>query len=961
MADSQRTIRIRFDGTAQRLRAAANRVREELRASTSNVTQYNRAVEAAAARVRKAYDAEADATEKLKIAQARLQEVRSAAVVKASALAAAEANVAKATRAVAAAQASGREAAQAYGEAQREAARAMDEARRSSLRARLGIDRIGNVLERARGFVLRFSSSFLKLALAGASLNTLIGLVGGLAGVIASASGALGLLPGIAAAAVAGIAAVKLGAEGIQRQFERLNPTLDKLRARVSRTFYHAMEPAVESLMALLPKLGDGLDDVAIAVSRTAARFTGMLEEARNTKTLNQILGGSARIITNLGRALAPIGEALLDIAAVGGDVFADLTEGAGDAAERFADFIEQARESGRLREWMQEGIDTVREVGAVFGDLWDIVTAVFSALEEGGAGLGGTLGPAIATVKEFVESAEGQEVFRTLGAILEDLSRIVVSLLEPALKLLAPIIGPLGRVVDALANFVEQDLAPALEDLAAIIGPLVGWLLDMMAAADGLGVKVLFAAAALGALVKAAGKLKGVGKVIAGALAWKGSKRDGQRDGRNYVNGAADGAQKASKDKGSKAGKFFGTAMRTASRALLVTWGLDLADTLFPDSVTDAVTGKAMGLGEATELGFSRAFDFVTRQGLWKPVIDGTAMAVGEYEAGWAKMANTARMFGIDLSTIVAFSGQTAREAWNTSAGQIVGDTTTTWSRVASEVQAKGFWASLAAKNAATDAKNGWWSQMAATSSSNATIWDKIARDASAKSRAAAASAKSQSNGLRGGWVNNLNAAATGNNNAWARMVAATQRQGDLNRKTAQNAARQVRGAFSGLSLHSEGSAIMQSLGAGMDSRVGSLIAKAQDIARKIKANKGPIEKDRKLLVPEGIAIMQGLQAGMDAGLTGVLRTAAEVAPAIAARLGGAGVVTRNYLTAEALPVSGGREQATPGNEGAAEPVTEVRVFIGDRELTDIVRTEVTSRDRTTRRLLSQGVGAAR
>ncbi|MBK1785138.1 hypothetical protein [Prauserella cavernicola] len=958
MADSQRTIRIRFDGTADRLRAAANRVREELRASTRGVTDYNKHIADAAARVRRAYDGEADATEKLRVAQARLQEVRDAAVVKASTLAAAEAAVAKATRGVAAAQATHAEATRQYGEAQQEAVRQAEEARRSSGRLRAAITWVGDAADRARGMVTRFGGAFLRLALVGAALNGVIGLVAGLAGVIASASGALGLLPGIAAAAVAGLVAVKLGGEGIERAFKRLTPTLDGLRSAVSGTFERGLRPAVDNLNEALPKTETGLNAVAASVSDAATGFTAMLKQGRNTTTLNRILLTSSRTVRNLGKFLAPVGQALLDIADVGGEVFADLTEGAGAAGERFAEFIKQAKESGQLREWMQEGIDTFREIGDVLGDVWATVRSVFAALEEGGAGLGGVLGPAIETLKEFVESAEGQEVFRTLGGILEDCSRIITSLLEPALALLQPIIGPLGRAVDTLANFVEEDLAPALETLAEFIGPLIGLALDLTTAADGLGIKVLVAAAALATFASAARRLKGIGSTIAGAFSWRNSRADGRRDGNGYVGGVVESTEKGGKKKGPSAARQFGGAFSQGLKALgWVGLGYAIADEITGGWLSARVEDTVAWTGE-------QMTNLIVNE--WGPKITSASKGLTDFgntaTQTWTTVANTTTQ---KAGEITATIGQKAGEIptfWNTAMSTTASGNTLAWTGIADQVRGKAFWAASSATTAATNTRNGWWSQLSATGSGNATIWDRISRDAGNKSRSAALSAKTQANNARAWWAGGVNGAAGANNNAWARIVAETRRQGDINRKRAENAASGVRNAFSGMSLWSQGSAIMSSLRVGMQAALPGVLGFAAGIASQIAAVKGPIEKDRRLLIPQGRAIMQSLTTGLDSGLTEVLRTAAAIAPAIAARVGGSGVVTRGYLDAAALPVTG--QTATAGSSSTSTPteqITEVRVFIGDRELTDIVRTEVTTRDRDTRRRASQGVGAAR
>jgi hypothetical protein len=63
---------------------------------------------------------------------------------------------------------------------------------------------------------------------------------------------------------------------------------------------------------------------------------------------------------------------------------------------------------------------------------------------------------------------------------------------------------------------------------------------------------------------------------------------------------------------------------------------------------------------------------------------------------------------------------------------------------------------------------------------------------------------------------------------------------------------------------LYSAGRAIVSGLISGIGSMLGSLGSYLGGVATFIKNNKGPIEKDRRLLIPEGAAIMDGLIAGI-------------------------------------------------------------------------------------------------
>lgn len=317
----------------------------------------------------------------------------------------------------------------------------------------------------------------------GAGMFTLKGLAASLGpqllAMVAPTLPALLIMPGAIAAIAGAMITWKLGADGVKKAFEALTPTLDKLKANVSATFEKGMAPAVQNLKGIIPQLTSGFQGVAGAISGVAVKFTEMLKQKASVVDLQAILNSSKLVVQNLGAAFAPIVQALLDIASVGANTFQGLTEGAGGLAQRFADFIRAAKESGQLHDWMQGGIEAIKSLVAFFGQLGSIVVGVFSALHAGGMGIGSWLGPAVTMLDAFVHSAEGQAAFTALGSAIALVGNTVSTVLKAALEAIAPVIPPL---IDAFTQLIEGLPWGALTDALGLTGQLLGLVARFLA-----------------------------------------------------------------------------------------------------------------------------------------------------------------------------------------------------------------------------------------------------------------------------------------------------------------------------------------------------------------------------------------------------------------------------------------------------------------------------------------------
>ena len=101
--------------------------------------------------------------------------------------------------------------------------------------------------------------------------------------------------------------------------------------------------------------------------------------------------------------------------------------------------------------------------------------------------------------------------------------------------------------------------------------------------------------------------------------------------------------------------------------------------------------------------------------------------------------------------------------------------------------------------------------------------------------------------------------------------------------RQAGKDNANAVGSGTSGISLFSNGAAIMNSFFSGLKSVWGNIKSFVGGIAGWIKSHKGPISYDAKLLIPAGQAIMQGLNNGLVNGFANVQSNVSSMAERIA------------------------------------------------------------------------------
>lgn len=346
---------------------------------------------------------------------------------------------------------------------------------------------VSRIASRVGSAALNGSRLLLMGAAAGVASSAIAGLSAGLialVGAAAQAGGAVGILPALFLAIKAVTATVQLGLVGVKDALKALgegdteafNAALAKMapNARAAILEIAKFKPAFDQLRldvqnrlfantgSLIARLGQQYLPVARGLFRnladeingTARAVGGVLSSER---VLGQLTDTAGRIVVgfhNARGAATALTGAIASIVAAGATQLPRLGTALTTVSERFTSFINSAADSGRLEAFFSRALDVASQLGRILGNVGAALGNVFSAGNAAGAGLLNGLESITRGLRDFTESAQGQEALRTFFSSINSLLQLAIPL------------------VTQLALAIGGGLAPIVQNLAQGVGP---------------------------------------------------------------------------------------------------------------------------------------------------------------------------------------------------------------------------------------------------------------------------------------------------------------------------------------------------------------------------------------------------------------------------------------------------------------------------------------------------------
>ncbi|CRK59078.1 Phage tape measure [Alloactinosynnema sp. L-07] len=338
-------------------------------------------------------------------------------------------------------------------------------------------------------------------ALTAAGLGALAGTAaaGGLVAVAAAVSqvvGALAVLPAVGAAGAVALGALVIGFEGIGEAissagdpakfaealkalspeareaalaFKALGPQVEAFRKAVQDALFKDVAETITALARTqLPLLRSGFRETAEQINGMAREFAKFLQTPQAMADTGLIFQNINLAFRELRPAAALFAEALQDIVAVGSEFLPGFAGGLTEAAGRFRDFIKEARESGKLKEFISSGLSALGDLLTILGNVGRAIGNIFSAGRDTGGGLLQILKDVTESFANFTGSVEGQEALHSFFDAAAKAAHALLPILETAFGIfanqIAPILAEVGTIIGPPVTRLLEGIGRALE-----------------------------------------------------------------------------------------------------------------------------------------------------------------------------------------------------------------------------------------------------------------------------------------------------------------------------------------------------------------------------------------------------------------------------------------------------------------------------------------------------------------
>ena len=236
-----------------------------------------------------------------------------------------------------------------------------------------------------------------------------------------------------------------------QRTAKALQGVWDKMQKPIQTNFWKGMgDSMATSFQAFLPIVEEGLSSAAEHVGRFGAGVFRSFEKISQSGNLKTMFDNLSLMFDNAAGAAEPLFDAINRIGLRGSEYLPRFGEWVTELTTRFDNWIKKADEAGKINVWIEEGVQSLKDMWTLSGGIIKMFQAIGTAAEKAGAG---GLHDVAVRFSEIGDIMQG-ELFQTRLATIFDGARKGASELNVGVKALGKSFGESSVFV---ANMLQE------------------------------------------------------------------------------------------------------------------------------------------------------------------------------------------------------------------------------------------------------------------------------------------------------------------------------------------------------------------------------------------------------------------------------------------------------------------------------------------------------------------------
>lgn len=251
-------------------------------------------------------------------------------------------------------------------------------------------------------------------------------------------------------------------------------PAWRDLRRLIQEKLFHGLSLEVKNTSDALGRIAVGpLSRIAELFNNFFFAIAKGLQTKEFARQMDVIFEGVEDFIFGFLHAVRMFGRAFLDIAEVAAPGFGELGANIGIAAEKFATWIQEMKDNGTLKRWLDEAKETFNQLIDIGREAGRVLSAIFKGTDEQGFLEG--LKASLKELADYLHGDVGQDMLKDISTIANALAGLI--------RIIGDVVRWFQQGIDTLRDLFgqgESDIVPLANSIGAAIrgiGDAFSWI----------------------------------------------------------------------------------------------------------------------------------------------------------------------------------------------------------------------------------------------------------------------------------------------------------------------------------------------------------------------------------------------------------------------------------------------------------------------------------------------------